>query len=214
MTAITSPVDICNMALSHLGQRDVQNIASPTSDSERVCALWYDVTRQGLLREYVWRFAKARKTISRVGSGEFDWTSAYQLPNDFLRLLSINGEREVFQTQHYDVEGRNLLLNGNNPSIDIRYVRDNTNVGEWDPLFKIMLSYKLAMAMAYKFTLKKGLTEDLSKRIAECEPKAATVNAQERPPVRIQRSRYLRARGDGSYGGGGYFTGPITDIGE
>ncbi len=206
------------MALSHIRQRErVSNITEPSTETEVACALWYDVTRQGLLREYVWRFAKARETLDRTGTPAFDWESAYKLPNDFIRLLSVNGSREIYQSQDYDLEGGDLLLNGTEATAKIRYIRDNTNVPEWDPLFKILMSYQLALKLSYRFTAQKGLVEELSKRIAEIEPKTITINAQERPPLRLQRSRFLAARGGGQYTGysaDGYFTGPVTDVGE
>lgn len=212
MTAITSETDICNMALDLLSQRaSVASITDPTTDTEIVAARWYDVCRKGLLREYVWRFAKKRVIIDRTGTPAFDWESAYRVPNDFIRLLSIGGAREVYQTQEYDIEGRDLLIDGTAASIKLRYIYDNTNVPEWDALFQQFMAYKLALRMAYKFTLKKGLVEELRAQIAEEEPKLVTINSQERPPRRIQRSRFLSARADG---GGGYFTGPITDTGE
>ncbi len=215
MTSISNPVNICNMALDQLRQRTrVSSITEPTTETEATMAQWYDITRQALLREYIWRFAKARKTISRTGSPEFDWASAYRAPNDFIRLLSVNGHTEVHQYQDYDIEGRDILLQNNNPTINIRYIRDCEDVALFDPLFKMMLAYQLAWNVSYKFTLQKGVKEDISKYLAMQEPKLATINAQERPPIRIQRSKFLNARGGGNYGGNGYFTGPITDVGE
>jgi hypothetical protein len=215
MTALSSPVQVCNLALSHLGQPAITSITAPKSESEQVCALWYDVTRQALLREYVWRFAKHRANISRSGTPLFDWASAYTLPPDFLRLLSVKGTIEVHQTDYYDIEDGAILLQGNTATVPLRYIRDVTNVQSWDALFSILMSLTLALNMAYKFTLKKGLLDTLNNRYTLELPKAITVNSQERPPRRIQRSNYLAARRNGSYSGdGNYFTGPMLDTGE
>lgn len=215
MTAVIDPVGICNMALDQLRQRTrVNSITEPVTEAEQTMAQWYDATREALLREYIWRFAKARKIISRTGTPEFDWASAYKLPNDYIRFLSVDGAKEVYQYQDYDIEGDELLMNGSNPTRKLRYIRSATDVSRFDPLFKIMLAYQLALNVAYKFTLQKGVEEKIRARITEQEPKLATINAQERPPSRIQRSKFLDSRGGGNYGGNGYFTGPITDVGE
>lgn len=209
---VNSPVGVCNLALSHLRQRRIQSITSPTSETEAELALWYPVTRRALLREYVWRFAKARTLITRVGTPAFDWASEYKLPVNFIRLLSVGGDNERYQTDRYDMEGTSLLTKGTEPSIKLRYIKDVEAVTEWDPLFVVLMSYRLAVKIAYQFTLKQGLMDRIEKQGAIEEAKAATVNSQERPPIRIEKSHYLRARSDA--GEGSYYTGPITDFGE
>jgi hypothetical protein len=198
MSLPLAPVDIVNLALDHLSQPPITSIDAPTTPEEEICARWYDQVRQMLLREYVWNFAKKRATITRAGDPEFDFDDKYTLPNDCLRVLSIQGDIEVAQEQDYDIEGRYILLNnGGGSSITLRYISDVTDIQQWDVLFKNIVVLTLALRLAYKFTLKKGVVEQINALLKLDLAKAVSVDGQERPPRRIQRSKYLNARRSG-----------------
>lgn len=177
------------------------NIEAPTTPAEGVCARHYDQVRRQLLREWVWNFAKKRVTIFRSGTPAFDFADQYPLPNDFIRFLSVGGTREVDQGRDYDIEGRNLLMNnGGAASIGLRYIYDVKDPQQFDAAFINLLALALSLKIAYKFTLKKGLVEQLSAQYAADLPKGISIDGQERPPIRVQRSKYLRARQIGSTG--------------
>ncbi len=69
---------------------------------------------------------------------------------------------------------------------------------------------RLALKIAYKFTLKPTIVAKLSDLLAVEEGKAYSVAGQERPPVRIQQSRLLLARK--GYMGASMYAGPYTVI--
>ncbi len=195
MVQPNSKIDICNMALDHIGQASVSDIDSPSTVEEETCARWYDHTRRSLLRDYVWNFAKRRATISRTGTPLFDWADSYQLPNDFVRFLSVKGEIEVTRETDYDIEGDQIQLNnGGAASTSLRYIYDSQTPTEWDSLFINVLALSLAYNMAYAFTLKKGVVSTVSDKLTLALPKAITVDGQERPARRVQRSKYLTKR--------------------
>lgn len=199
MSAPTSAVNIVNLALDHLGQKPIASLTPPVTDEEVIAARWYDQVRRSLLREYVWNFAKERYVAPRTGTPDFDYTDAYALPNNFIRLLSIGGDWEEIQILDYDIEGRDILLNNDGSNaLRIRYIKDEEDVTKFDPLFTSLLALNLALKMAYKFSLRKGLVDQINNLLAIETPKAVTVDGQERPPKRIQRSKWLRMR---RYGG-------------
>lgn len=201
MAIATSAVDICNLALDLLSQTPVVDIDAPTTREEEICARHYDKVRRQLLRDWVWNFAKKRVMLSRSGTPEFDFADEYVLPNDCLRVLSVAGESEIFQEKDYDIEGRNILLNnGGAASVGLRYIADITNPQLMDAGFINVFSQALALSMAYKFSLKKGLVEQIANQYRLDLPKAVSIDGQERPPRRIQRSKYHRARLMGSSG--------------
>lgn len=198
VSAPTTDVDICNIALDHLGQPPVNSIENPTSTQEYILQRHYAKVRRSLLRQYVWNFAKARAMVSRAGTPEFDYEDEYQLPNDCVRILSVGGERETTYKREYDIEGRKLLLNnGGESTLKLRYIKDVTNVTLWDALFVELMTYMLAEALAYKVTLKKGVKEQITEHIKLLLSKAISIDGQERPPRRVQRSVYLTARRGG-----------------
>lgn len=195
MGAPVAPIDVCNLALDFLGQTPIASIDTPTTSAEEICARHYDQVRRQLLREWVWNFAKRRVSLSRIGAPGFDFADEYALPNDCLRVLSVGGDVEVAQEKNFDIQGRSILLNnGGAASTTLRYIADVTNPQEMDATFINLLALALALKISYKFTLKKGLTDQLSQQYAADLPKAVTIDGQERPPRRIQRSKYLTAR--------------------
>lgn len=203
MTTIISNSGICNLALDYLGERgNVSDIENPTTDEEIVMARHYDTVRRGLLREYIWNFAKKRATISRTGTPSFDYADEYLLPADCVRLLSISNSDVSYQSlrRDYDIEERKLLINASGAvSLRVRYIYDHTDVSKWDSLFLRLMALYLAEAVAYKFTLKKGVTEQINGMIAQLIPKTVSIDGQERPPRRIQRSKYISARRNSLY---------------
>lgn len=65
----TSEVDVCNMALSYLGQKLIVSISPPTTALEQMCALWYVNVRQEVLRKYaIWNFCKVQTNIPIVST--------------------------------------------------------------------------------------------------------------------------------------------------
>ena len=194
---VKTAVDICNMAMDHLNQKaDISNIKSPVTENEILCARHYYHVLEYLLRNYVWNFAKGRKVIMRdaLNTPEFDFTDAYKLPNDFLRLISYNDHENLIGLQ-FDIVGEHLLLNNNNsPDVRLRYIKRVDDVKLFDSGFVELFSLYLALNLAYKKTAKQTMIDRLAKRIELAEAKIVSIDGQEKPPVRIQRSKYNRAR--------------------
>lgn len=204
MAVITSKVSICNLALSHLDSGIVADIdTKPQTETELECARWYDTTRRGLLRRFVWNFARKRAVITRdVTAPIFGFTDAYTFPNDYLRLLAFGNTTDFDEMFHWDVhrflyeiEGRKLLINNDgDESVNLIYIYDNISVNEYDALFVETLALKLAYKMAYKFTTKKSVVDRINTELEQKTQEAVSIDGQERPPKKVQRSRLGAAR--------------------
>lgn len=194
---VKSAVDICNMAMDHLNQKaDIANIETPETDNEVLCARHYNSVLEYVLRNYVWNFAKGRKVIPRdeLNTPVFDYTDAYKLPNDFLRLVSFNTHDSLVGLD-FDLTGTHLFLNNDGASsVNLRYIKRVDDVKAFDSGFVQLFSLYLALNLAFKKTAKQTLIDRLEKRIELAEAKIVSIDGQERPPKRIQRSRYNRAR--------------------
>jgi hypothetical protein len=203
MSVVSSKVEICNLALSLINAGTVADITTnPQTPEELECQRWYDTVRRSILRKYVWNFAKKRTTISRTGTPSFDFADKYTLPIDYIRLLNFGNSDDVntyytYQRSSYlyDIVGRDILLNNSGvTSLNIVYIYDNINVNEYDALFIDVLALKLAYKMAYRFTVKKNLVEGVKAALQDAEGEAASIDGQEHPPVRVERSRFNSAR--------------------
>lgn len=199
----SAPVDICNLALDIMGEEPIASIDDPETEKEEMMARWYDATRRAVLRKYVWNFAQKWRVLARTGAGEGEYADAYALPNDYVRLNGV-GENKNRPYDDYEL-GEGVLYASKGDSITIRYNRDVTNVAKFDALFVNLLALRLAKATAYQVTKKKSVVEAIDLMMKQAEPESASVDGQERKPVRIQKSKYLAARRRGYSSSGKYY---------
>ena len=88
---MTSPVDICNRALSDIGaQATITSLDDPGVEGVN-CKLWYDKLRTMLLRSAHWGFARAQVGLSELGNlqagtSAYPWQYKYQYPSDCLKV--------------------------------------------------------------------------------------------------------------------------------
>jgi len=197
MAAPTSAVAICNLALDYLKADNVTSIESPSTTTESICARWYDASRLEAIRKYPWNFARKRGSISRDSSTTvpFGYADAYNLPNDFVRLLFIGNDAISLYRDSYQIEGSQILVNNDGgASLNIGYIFDQTDVTKFDYLFVNVLALTLAKNIAYKFTEKNTVYSRIVDLLTEAQLAAAAIDGQERPPKRIQTSKFVRAR--------------------
>ena len=88
-----SPVDICNQALAHLGDRRIHRLdedAQVTDATVRYCAEFYEQAKQEVLSSHRWTFAKKAVALTRsVGDTIFKYNYSHVLPTDMMRFLEI-----------------------------------------------------------------------------------------------------------------------------
>ncbi len=197
MSAPNSPIAICRLALDLLKQTAVvTSITNPTTTEEKRCARWYDATRRALLRKHFWVFARTRASIPRDSvTPAFGYSDAYNLPTNFLRKHFIGDDSTNDYITDSVIEGRQILLNNSGAtSLNIGYIIDVTTVGKFDALFVLLLAAELANNMAYSFTGKNTVIERLETTLLRLREEAKAVNGQDRPPKRVQSSKFQNAR--------------------
>ena len=84
-------VDICNMALSHLGlSQQIQSIDPPDQSPQAAAlAFWYPKMRNWLLRSAPWNFAYVSQILASDATVFPGWAYAYQYPNDCLQMVAV-----------------------------------------------------------------------------------------------------------------------------
>lgn len=200
MTAPSAAVDICNLALDHCGELTITSIENPSTKTEELMARWYDQVRRTCLREYVWNFAQVYTELPRAGDGEGGYDDVYNLPNDFIRLNGV-GEFEDIPVTDYQLGAGVIYANNDGDALPIRYNKSVTDVQFMDPLFINIFALRLAQKVAFKITKKKTVIEYIEGILKIEERKAVSVDGQERVPVKIEQSKYLRARRRGGSSG-------------
>ena len=196
MSFPNSAVDICNLSLDHLNEDSITAIDPPVTDVEVICARWYDIARRAALKRHTWNFAIKRAQLAKSGTDPlFGFDDAYDLPNDFVRFISIGTRGEI---RNYQLEDNRILINAisvaTSSSLDFLYIADFTNVGKMDALFIQVFALILALKMGMKITNNASLLAGINSLLEDEMSEAQTIDGQERPPIRVERSKFRRAR--------------------
>jgi hypothetical protein len=217
LPAPNDPVTICNLALSYLAEDFVSNIEEPPEgdDTAALCKLHYPKVRRALLRGHSWNFAIDRATLAADGTAPaFGFSTKYKLPANFLRYLSkhdeLGGRSALDPVEGVDYQMENgFILTGSGSTdgaLRMRYIYDNEDVSSWDALFVDLMSVNLALSLARNFKSAPRSIQDLKDTQRELKAEAKAVDGQERPPIRIQHSKFNAARTNRSSNVAGRFT--------
>ena len=159
---MASEVDICNVALAHLG--DTGTIASidPPEGSAQAehCARFYPMARDTLLELHDWNFATRRISGAAVAPETTAWAYAYAKPNKALKVFAVlppdadddnvgtlgqpNTEPFVVET---DSSGREIIYTNIEDAV-LRHTVRVTDPTRFPPLFIETLTWKLAAMLA------------------------------------------------------------------
>jgi len=154
---MASEVDICNLALSHLG--DPATIASlePPEGSAQAehCARFYPIARDTLLEmpQGGWSFATRRANLAQLNVDSWSWQFAYAYPASCMRILAIlpYSARSDSQTQAYETEsaadGTPIILT-NTELATCRYVARVNDSARFPAQFVDALARLLASYLA------------------------------------------------------------------
>lgn len=153
---MASDVDICNLALSHIGAS--ATISSLTEQSEEAfhCNLLYADTRDALLRAYPWGFATRHLALSDVGSPPGNWSYRYAYPNDCLYAREIlqtttDGDPIKFEIALGDAYSTRVILTDEEDATLV-YTYKVTNALVFDSLFVNALTWKIASEICMPLT--------------------------------------------------------------
>ena len=196
--AITSKVELCNLAISHLGNfGTISNIDTPQSDKEIAFALWYDISRQTFLKMTMPNFALARKSLALVvETPPPPFSFSYAYPADCLKVLGIGNIED--KLNNYTVEGDRIYTNVEyEDGLPIRYIKDITDVTAMSPEFKVGFSWFLASNTAMDITQDVNKVKTIEALLPEKMSTLSGLNAQENMPIRISRSKFKQARVSG-----------------
>lgn len=88
---MASVVDICNLALAHLGDNATIASIDPPEGSAQAehCQRFYPIARDTLLEMHSWSFATKRAYAAEVANTWPMWKHAYAMPGDAMDIISI-----------------------------------------------------------------------------------------------------------------------------
>lgn len=197
-----SPVQIYNLALSHLGQ--TKRIASFTEKSEeaRLATLVYENCRDTMLEEFNWPFATKIEALGLISEEPNDeWAFSYRYPSDCLKFRRIlSGTRNDARDSRveyrvaYSSSGRVIFTDLDEAQGE--WTIKVTDSELFPPTFALALSYKIAHQIAPSVTagdpFKLG---DKAFQLYQLNVgKAANNSFNEEQPEQHPESEFIRAR--------------------
>lgn len=194
---MATKVQICNLALSHIGQHSIQSLDEATKLAQ-YCNLHFDNTRDAVLRDHAWGFAKKRLTLALTGDTYSGWDYAYAYPDDCLvahEIFDLTGSvtgtaydpdtdtyystgKVEFEVSVNNALSQKIILT-NKESAELMYTARVTNVGLFDPLFVDALSYALALKLVQPLKADTALRQELSNSYVRLVERAKAVSANE-----------------------------------
>jgi hypothetical protein len=164
---MASEVDICNLALGHLGDNATVASLDPPEGSAQAehCARFYPLARDAILELHDWNFATRRAQPAQIASPWPQWKYAYVQPSDCLRVLAVldpeatddfsmsmpNMGRAQYTPQTFvcetDEEGREIILTNQENAL-VRYVAFVSDTTKFTPLFVTTVTWHLASLLA------------------------------------------------------------------
>lgn len=152
---MASEVDICNLALAHLG--DIANVSAITppdaSPQAAHCARFYPIARDTTLEDFNWRFAVRRSDLASVTNITVSWAYAYALPNLCVTPIKVllPSSTDDTDTQDFDIEtasdGTPVLYTDAQNAVLV-YTVGVTDTSKFTPLFVSAVAWLLASHLA------------------------------------------------------------------
>jgi hypothetical protein len=181
-----SVVDICNKALSLIGQKTIVSLEDDSPEAYACRTLWAPL-RDEILRTHPWNCASKRAVLPRLASTPaFGHAYEYQLPADCLMVLRMESD------EYFLVEGGKLLTDA--PEVAIKYIRVLDDSTRFDSQLAAALSFMLASELAYQMTSSASLAGQLEKVAKDklADAKASDALEGNRPDTKVKR--WLRAK--------------------
>jgi hypothetical protein len=181
---VASDVDVCNLALSHLGNEAlVQTITPPDGSAEAdYCAKFFPVARDMMLEQFPWNFNTRRASLALISENTSGaWAYTYAVPNLMLKAWAVYLPDEIDDLnnqpfiQETDSNGTPVIYSNVEDAV-LKYGVRVTDTAKFSPLAVLACSRHLASFLAGPII--KGQT---GAKIAEEQLKlayAATMNAQ------------------------------------
>jgi hypothetical protein len=152
---VASEIDICNLALSRLGDDATVSSLYPPEGSMQAehCARFYPVARDALLEMHAWGFATRRAQLAQLSGSWPQWAYAYALPADCMVAVAVlpQGATDDMQAQDFKREagpnGSAVLLT-NQPAATLIYQARVADSTKFSPLFIDTLAWLLASYLA------------------------------------------------------------------
>jgi hypothetical protein len=144
-TSANTVSEICRQAILRVGSADV---FKPYGEPMSIATSLFDQTRNELLADFDWQFARTQLTIAAdITAPTFGYAKRYLLPTTTLKVLRVNGVDEDENFGKWEIVG-GYLHTDVTPTIQIETTAIVTDAAKFPPVFVNMLTVTLAMKLS------------------------------------------------------------------
>lgn len=152
---MASVVDICNLALSHLGDGATLSSIDPPEGSAQAehCAMFYPIARDVLTEMHDWSFSRRRASLARLDEEPWAWNYVYARPANALRIYSVlpSGAMDTEESAEFKLgttaDGTSVIYSNTKDASALYSVRVADPL-KYPPLFVNALGWLLASYLA------------------------------------------------------------------
>lgn len=201
MAVITTPVQVANLALGLVGQRQLIGAFNDPSVEAQTADLYFETTRDELLQKWDWRFATKRAVLALTTEERTGWGYCYECPADLLKAQQIysgarmpgQGDQVAFTKELNDAADGHLILT-DMVDAELFYTVRLATVALWPPLFVKAVAAQLAVYLAPALPVKPELIPTYEARAERAFQLAASRDANEAQKDPEAESEFIRER--------------------
>lgn len=198
---MASSTEICNLALSHLGGKEIANLEEK-SEEARACKRFYETVRKEVLRDFPWPFATKVATLNLIEEEPTsEWAYSYRYPTDCLYFRKIlsgfrNDNRQSRVSYRIAQDQSGKLIYTDTEEAEGEYTVNANDPILYPPDFTMAFSFLLAYYIAPRvtggdpFKLKDSAMDAYDQKIRKARANARNEEQSEEDP----ESELIRAR--------------------
>lgn len=189
---MNSVIQICNIALSHFGGGEINSL-DEASEPARKCNLYYESSRDQVLRDFPWAFARKVQILALTNEIIPGWSYVYQLPSKCLKARRVfNTQNVLAENNPFDIYEDKIVCN-----LESAYLEYTVQVIDpvlFDVKFSQALSYKLASELVIPLLANTTRKQEFYSQYQQVLGEAKTGVMRERYKERQYLSNWLGNR--------------------
>ncbi len=183
-------IQVCARALLSIGCEPITSFEDGSAEAD-VAGMLYGGVRDALLSSYPWSFATAQRALAEIAAVPLaDHAHAYQLPDDFLRALSV-GQSGSGRGVSYRIRERRIHTDAS--AVVLTYIF-RPDERACPPFFDQALISRLSAEFCLPLTENTARSELQGKLAAAEFQRAKSIDAQQQTPNRFEDFSLLEVR--------------------
>jgi hypothetical protein len=158
--------------MAKLGQPLISSLSTDTVPGAVYCNEQYSKLRDEVLSQAHWKFARKRASLAQTTAPTFGYTYAYQLPADFLKVISLD-----YPDIEYQIEDQTLVTDED--TINLIYLAQVTNTSKFTAHFAETVSARIAAELAYALTGSATVQQNMWSLYRQQLAEARSMNSQQ-----------------------------------